>query len=92
MCTDVTAFNPQSRLLTFLVENELDDRSNPQSERDTLDDYCNFWWPGRRNGKLASIVTNTIYIEGERRFLILAEKAQMWNFIGSDIKARVLTR
>jgi len=32
-------------------------------------------------------VTNTIYIEGERRFLILAEKTQMWNFIGSDTKA-----
>ena len=57
----------------------------------SLDDYCTFWWPGRCNGKLASIVTNTICIEGERRFLILAEKAQMWNFIGSDITARVLT-
>ena len=60
--------------MTFLVENELDDCSNPQSERDTLDVHCNFCWPGRRNGKLASNVTNTIYIEGERRFLILAEK------------------
>ena len=77
--------------MTFLVENELDDCSNPQSERDTLDVHCNFCWSGRRNGKLASNVTNTIYIEGERRFLILAEKAQMWNFIGSDTKARIIT-
>jgi len=89
--SDVAAFNPESRLLTFLVENELDDYSNPQSERDTLDVHCNFWWPGRRHGKLASIVTSTIYIVGERRFLILAEKTQMWNFIGSDTKARILT-